>query len=148
MFREGPAVDQAIQLAKVLGLTKVINKLPDGLDTRIGGSNSDSIPAGIRQQIILVRSMIGGSVFGTPKIILFDDANSCLDFNNEAKLHTFLQNNRKNRTLIIISHRPSLLAICDRHFEIKNGVLESQDYKFSQSNVGEALPAMSNVANG
>ena len=148
LFREGYAVDQAIKLTKILGLTKAINKLPNGLDTRVGGANSDSIPAGIRQQIILIRSMIGNATFGAPKIILFDDANSCLDFGNEARLHNFLQNNRKNRTMVIVSHRPSLLAICDRHFEIKNGVLESQDYEFNQTIVGEALSPANNVVNG
>ena len=148
LFREGYAVDQAIKLTKTLGLTKAINKLPNGLDTRVGGANSDSIPAGVRQQIILIRSMIGNATYGAPKIILFDDANSCLDFGNEARLHNFLQNNRKNRTMVIISHRPSLLAICDRHFEIKNGVLNSQDYKFNQTNVGEALSPVKNVVNG
>ena len=148
LFREGYAVDQAIKLTKILGLTKAINKLPNGLDTRVGGANSDSIPAGIRQQIILIRSMIGNATYGAPKIILFDDANSCLDFGNEARLHNFLQNNRKNRTMVIVSHRPSLLAICDRHFEIKNGVLESQDYEFNQTIVGEALSPANNVVNG
>ena len=142
LFREGSAIDQAIELTKQLGLTKAINKLPNGLDTRIGGANTDALPAGIRQQIILARSMIGD-----PKIILFDDANSCLDFNNEARLHSFLENNRKNRTLLIISHRPSLLAICDRHFELKHGVLHSKNFEFDKNNIAEPLPNLNQAVN-
>ena len=92
--------------------------------------------------------MIGNATYGAPKIILFDDANSCLDFANEARLHNFLQNNRKNRTLLIVSHRPSMLAICDRHFEIKNGVLESQEFDFNKTIVGEALTPVNNEVNG
>ena len=145
LFREGEAVDQAIELAEQLGLTKAITKLPNGLDTRIGGANVDAIPAGVRQQIILVRSMIGDQEYGDPKIILFDDANSCLDFNNEARLHSLLQNHRKGRTLIIISHRPSLLAICDRHFELKNGVLENRNYKFNKY-LNSSLPVIKQAA--
>ncbi len=147
LFREGEAIDQAIKLTNLLGLTKAINKLPNGLDTRIGGANADAMPAGIRQQIILARSMIGDPEFGEPKIILFDDANSCLDFENEARLHSFLENNRKNRTLLIISHRPSLLAICDRHFELKQGKLHSRSIKFSESNMLESSSGFDNVVN-
>ena len=70
LFREGYAVDQAIELAEIFGLTKAITKLPNGLDTRIGGANVDSIPAGVRQQIILVRSLIGDAIYGEPKDIV------------------------------------------------------------------------------
>ncbi len=129
LFREGYAVDQAVELAETFGLTKAITKLPNGLDTRIGGANVDSIPAGVRQQIILVRSMIGDIKFGDPKIILFDDANSCLDFGNESRLHKYLQENRKGLTMVIISHRPSLLNICDRHFQLGDGVLTKMQFK-------------------
>ena len=129
LFREGYAVDQAIELAEIFGLTKAITKLPNGLDTRIGGANVDAIPAGVRQQIILVRSMIGDITYGDPKIILFDDANSCLDFGNEARLQEYLQENRNGLTMVIISHRPSLLNICDRHFQLGNGKLENLQFK-------------------
>jgi ATP-binding cassette subfamily C protein LapB len=133
LFREGYAVDQAIELAEIFGLTKAITKLPNGLDTRIGGANVDAIPAGVRQQIILVRSMIGDAIYGDPKIILFDDANSCLDFGNEARLHDYLQENRKGLTMIMISHRPSLLNICNRHFQLDAGLLQPMQFKPPQS---------------
>ncbi len=147
LFREGEAVDQAIKLAKMLGLTKAITKLPNGLDTHIGGANVDAIPAGVRQQIILVRSMISDPTYGEIKIILFDDANSCLDFNNEARLHSLLQHNRKGRTLIIISHRPSLLAICDRHFELKQGVLINQNFKFNSDGLKQSRSKIDQAVN-
>ena len=95
LFREGYAVDHAIELSEKFGLTKAITKLPNGLDTRIGGANVDSIPAGVRQQIILVRSMIGDALHGDPKILLFDDANSSLDFGNEARLYKYLNDNHR-----------------------------------------------------
>ncbi len=137
LFREGYAVDQAIELADIFGLTKAITKLPNGLDTRIGGANVDAIPAGVRQQIILVRSMIGDENFGDPRIILFDDANSCLDFGNEARLHKYLEENGNELTMIIISHRPSLLNICDRHFRLENGVLNSVQFKSMPKNASQ-----------
>ena len=135
LFREGYAVDHAIELAEIFGLTKAITKLPNGLDTRIGGANVDSIPAGVRQQIILVRSMIGDVLHGEPKILLFDDANSCLDFGNEARLHKYLSENHEGLTMIIISHRPSLLAICDRHFELAEGILKPMQFKVNKKDL-------------
>jgi ATP-binding cassette subfamily C protein LapB len=137
LFREGYAVDQAIELAEIFGLTKAITKLPNGLDTRIGGANVDAIPAGVRQQIILVRSMVGDATYGDPRIILFDDANSCLDFGNEARLQNYLQENRKGLTMVIISHRPSLLNICDRHFRLEGGKLESMQFKPNKNSAFE-----------
>ncbi len=147
LFREGYAVDQAIELAEIFGLTKAITKLPNGLDTRIGGANVDSIPAGVRQQIILVRSMIGDAVHGAPKILLFDDANSCLDFGNEARLHKYLQENHKGLTMVVISHRPSLLAICDRHFELTEGVLKPMTFKVSKKELENCSPSINQAVN-
>jgi len=147
LFREGFAVDQAIELAETFGLTKAITQLPNGLDTRIGGANVDSIPAGVRQQIILVRSLIGDAVYGEPKVLLFDDANSCLDFGNEARLHKYLQENHKGLTMIVISHRPSLLAICDRHFELSNGVLNSMQFKLSKQDLKKSHSSLDQAVN-
>ncbi len=147
LFREGYAVDHAIKLSEEFGLTKAITKLPNGLDTRIGGANVDSIPAGIRQQIILVRSLIGDAIHGGPKILLFDDANSCLDFGNEARLHKYLQENHEGLTMIVISHRPSLLAICNRHFELANGVLNSVQFKVSKEEMEKSHSSLDQAVN-
>ena len=86
MFREGIAVDRALEVSDKLGLTQVIMRLPDGLDTRVSGTNYDSIPVGVRQQIIIVRSLVGCLSFGEPKIILFDDADSSLDVHHDKLL--------------------------------------------------------------
>ena len=147
LFREGYAVDHAIELSEKFGLTKAITKLPNGLDTRIGGANVDSIPAGVRQQIILVRSMIGDALHGDPKILLFDDANSCLDFGNEARLYKYLNDNHNGLTMIIISHRPSLLAICDRHFELAEGVLKPIRFKASNKDMKNCNPSANRAVN-
>ena len=40
--------------------------------------------------------------------------------------------------MIIISHRPSLLNICDRHFQLENGVLNSVQFKPMQKNTSNS----------
>ena len=123
MFREGPVVERALRIADKIGLSEVIMRLPDGLDTRVSGTNYDSLPVGVRQQIILVRSMVGCMAFGDPKIILFDDADSSLDVHHDKLLIKLLQELNRKSTLVVISHRPSLLRLCQKNFMLEDGDL-------------------------
>jgi ATP-binding cassette subfamily C protein LapB len=123
MFRGGAAVDRAIEIAAKIGLTEVIMRLPDGLDTRVSGANYDSLPVGVRQQIILVRSLVGCMTFGEPKIILFDDADSSLDVKHDQLLVSLLTELQQKHTMIIVSHRPSILRLCDRNYMLAGGDL-------------------------
>lgn len=123
MFREGAAVDRALELANKIGLTEVIMRLPEGLDTKVSGANYDSLPVGVRQQIILVRSLVGCMTFGEPKIILFDDADSSLDVKHDQMLVNLLTELREKYTMVIISHRPSILKLCNRNYMLEDGDL-------------------------
>ncbi len=118
LFREGTAVDEALDLARRLGLGELIAMLPDGLDTRVGGAAVDTLPDGVRQQIVLIRSLIGG-----PRVILFDDANANFDIRNDSRLLRLFTEMKGERTMIIVSHRPSFQRLCDRHFELRDGRL-------------------------
>lgn len=123
MFREGSAIDRAIEVATSIGLTQVIMRMPQGLDTRLSGNNNDSLPAGVQQQIILVRSLVGCMSFGEPKIILFDDADSSLDLHHDMMLMEMLKSMRGKHTMVVASHRPSLLRLCDKNFMLDDGDL-------------------------
>ena len=123
MFREGAAVDRAIEISNKIGLTEVVMRLQDGLDTKVSGANYDSLPVGVRQQIILVRSLVGCMTFGEPKIILFDDADSSLDVKHDNLLVGLLTELKNKHTMIIVSHRPSILQLCDRNYMLEDGDL-------------------------
>ena len=113
LYREGEAIEQAIELSKILGLDEIITRLPAGLDTQVGGAAVDTLSEGVRQKIIMVRSLVGH-----PKIMLFDDANANFDIKNDEKLHKVIEEFKKEKTLVIVSHRPSFLNLCDRHYKI------------------------------
>ena len=115
LYREGEAVDEAIDLSRLLGLEEIIARMPQGLDTKVGGAAVDTLSEGVRQKIIMVRSLVGH-----PKIILFDDANANFDLKNDGRLLTFMSSIRGKRTIIIVSHRPSYLRLCHRNFTIEN----------------------------
>ncbi|MBV1950818.1 MAG: ATP-binding cassette domain-containing protein, partial [Cycloclasticus sp.] len=122
LYREGKAIEQAIEISKVLGLNDIISKLPNGLDTHIGGASKDSLPEGVKQKIVMVRSLVG-----YPKVIFLDDANANFDLKNDQKLAEILTKLKGRRTMVVISHRPSFLRLCDRQLELKSGKL--RDYK-------------------
>jgi len=115
--------------SKILGLDEIITRLPAGLDTQVGGAAVDSLSEGVRQKIIMVRSLVGH-----PKIMLFDDANANFDIKNDEKLHKVIKEFKKDKTLVIVSHRPSFLNLCDRHYKIVNKRLaEVTDPDMSQT---------------
>ncbi len=134
MFREGSAVDRALEIANKIGLTEVIMRLPEGLDTKVSGTNYDSLPVGVRQQIILVRSLVGCMSFGEPKIILFDDADSSLDTRHDQMLINLLTELQQKYTMIIVSHRPSILRLCNRNYMLEGGDLIMLPWLSGQQN--------------
>jgi len=129
LYREGEAIEQAIELSKILGLDEIITRLPAGLDTQVGGAAVDSLSEGVRQKIIMVRSLVGH-----PKIMLFDDANANFDIKNDSRLHKVIEKFKKEKTLVIVSHRPSFLNLCDRQFKIVNKhLIEVTELNMSQT---------------
>ena len=119
LYREGEAIEQAIELSRLLGLEEIITRLPSGLDTQVGGAAVDTLSEGVRQKIIMVRSLVGH-----PKIMLFDDANANFDIKNDSRLQDVIKEFKKERTLVIVSHRPSFLNLCGRHLVLADGKLK------------------------
>ncbi|RMG33106.1 MAG: ATP-binding cassette domain-containing protein [Gammaproteobacteria bacterium] len=118
LYREGEAIDQAIELSRMLGLDKILSRLPEGLDTRIGGAAADNLAEGVRQKIIIVRSLVG-----KPPLILFDDANASFDIKNDIQLQRVMEQLKGRHTLVIVSHRPSFMRLCDRQLILRDGKL-------------------------
>ena len=119
LYREGEAIEQAIELSRLLGLEEIITRLPSGLDTQVGGAAVDTLSEGVRQKIIMVRSLVGH-----PKIMLFDDANANFDIRNDNRLQEVIKEFKLDRTLVVVSHRPSFLKLCDRHLLLADGKLQ------------------------
>lgn len=119
LFREGEAVDQAIELVRLLELDQYIARLPQGLETQVSGSGQNALPEGVAQKVIMVRAMIGH-----PHLMLFDDANANLDLINDQQLLEVITRLKGSRTMIIVTHRPSYMRLCDRQLELVDGQLQ------------------------
>ncbi len=107
------------EAAKLAGCHEMILRLPNGYDTQIG-DGGQHLSGGQRQLVGLARSM-----FGRPKFIVLDEPNSNLDGDSEAALTTALERlKEQGTTVILVSHRPTLVQGVDKVLLLKDGALE------------------------
>ena len=109
--------DELIQKAlKIACADSFVNDLENGIDTQLGERGS-GLSEGQMQRLAIARA-----IFSESPILLLDEATSALDEATEAKMLSNLQT-LTNRTVVIVTHRPAALKICNRIVEFtENGV--------------------------
>jgi ATP-binding cassette subfamily C protein LapB len=108
--------DFARKMSQLLGLETTINLLPDGYETELGRGIGDDLPMSIAQQVSIVRALTN-----RPRVLALDEANMVLDGVAEPALISALETLRGRLTVIVVTHRPSLLALCDRLVLVEDG---------------------------
>ena len=108
--------DFARKMAQLLGLEATINLLPDGYETKLGEGLADDLPMSIAQQVNIVRALTN-----RPRVLALDEANMLLDAIAEPALIKALNVLRGSLTVIVVTHRPSLLALCDHQIVLEDG---------------------------
>ncbi|KOR23853.1 ABC transporter ATP-binding protein [Clostridium sp. L74] len=114
--------EQVIESAKKASIHDFIENLPKGYETKVGelGGNLSS---GEKQRIGLARAFINEA-----PILILDEPTSNLDTLNEGQILKAINENCEHRSIILISHRKSTTAICNKTIELKNskmGLVES-----------------------
>ena len=92
-----------------------ILSLPDAYKTRVGALG-DNLSAGEKQRIGLARAFLRGSEW-----ILLDEPTSNVDSINEGIILKALQEQKRKKSILLVSHRESTMAIADRIYRVKDG---------------------------
>lgn len=120
-FEYQTKIDQDSELMMQLSSVEFLPELEglhDGLETSIG-ERGVNLSGGQKQRLSLARSLAQGK-----SLILIDDGMSQLDSNTEKKiLREIFQKTLKNKTVIVTTHRRSILEYMDTVYELKNGQL-------------------------
>ena len=112
------------EACKVASIDDFISDLPQGYDTQVA-SAGNNLSAGEKQRVGLARAFLRGS-----ELILLDEPTSNLDSINEGIILKSLLSMKGKRSIILVSHRKSTMAIADRIYKIENGnISEVKDRK-------------------
>ncbi len=98
-------------------LRELVERLPQGLDTQLA-ELGDSLSGGERQRLGLARVFLQDA-----PLLLLDEPTSNLDALSEASVLKALQENRADKTVVIVTHRASAGAIADDTYALSNGTL-------------------------
>ena len=105
--KPGATREEIIEAAKKASLHEFIMKLPDGYDTE-AGELGDTLSGGEKQRIGIARAFLHDVPF-----ILLDEPTSNLDSLNEGIILKSLQEEKKDKTILIVSHRESTMQVAD-----------------------------------
>ncbi len=115
-FARPDATDDEIHEAvERVGLTDVIDRMPNGLETVVH-ERGQTLSSGERQLIALARAFLAH-----PRVLVLDEATSNLDLQSETKIEAALDVLLENRTAILIAHRLSTAMRADRIAVVDDG---------------------------
>ncbi|HJW12518.1 MAG TPA: type I secretion system permease/ATPase [Albitalea sp.] len=110
------ADDSAIvAAAEVAGMTDFVNRHPRGFDMTVG-ERGESLSGGQRQSVGLARAVLHNA-----PILLLDEPTSAMDFSTEAQITAKVNAFAQNKTVVLVTHRTSMLAMVTRVIVVDGG---------------------------
>jgi ATP-binding cassette, subfamily C, bacterial CydD len=105
------------EVAALTGLDTVVADLPQGWDTRIG-TGGHGLSAGQRQRLALSRAFLRRA-----PLVVLDEPTAHLDPATEQIVHaTITRLRQEGRTILLVAHRPSLMAMADEVVTVRDGL--------------------------
>jgi ABC-type multidrug transport system fused ATPase/permease subunit len=105
------------EVIKKSDLEAVLKNLPSKENTFIGERGS-ILSGGQKQKMGIARAL-----YRCPEILILDEATSALDVKSENEILHTIENLKDKFTIIIVAHKKSVLDICHKVYEIRNGIL-------------------------
>ena len=104
-----------IRSAEMGGILSLVNQHPQGFEMLIG-ERGESLSGGQRQGVAIARAVIND-----PPIMLLDEPTSSMDHSSEEDIKRRLADYAQGKTVVLISHRTSLLDLADRIIVMDGG---------------------------
>ena len=114
--KQNASLEEIIYVAKLAGADEFIQKLPRGYDTVLE-ENAANLSGGQKQRLAIARALLTN-----PPILIFDEATSALDPESENVIRKNLKAIARGRTVLIVSHRLSIINHADKIIVIDSGV--------------------------
>lgn len=115
LTKRSASLEEIIYAAKLAGADEFIQKLTRGYDTVLE-ENASNLSGGQKQRLAIARALLSN-----PPILIFDEATSALDPESEFVIQSNLKSIAKGRTVLIISHRLSIVSGSDQIVVIDSG---------------------------
>ncbi|QVQ29105.1 ABC transporter ATP-binding protein [Achromobacter deleyi] len=118
--KPGASDAELLQAARQAGVTEIIARLPQGMETPVGEGGA-RLSGGERQRVAIARALLSDA-----PILLVDEATAALDGGNQAVIAETLARLRGQRTLVVIAHQLSTVAMADRIAVVEGGRILEQ----------------------
>ncbi len=113
-----PSDQDLVEAGQIAGVEDFVARTPAGYDQTLA-ERGEGLSGGQRQAIALARALIG-----KPPVLLFDEPTSAMDVQTEAQVLQRLRQATADTTMVVVTHRPSLLELVDRVIVVENGTVE------------------------
>ena len=118
-----PSDEEILQASQLAGVHDFISQHPDGYGLRLK-ERGEGLSGGQKQAITIARALVG-----RPPIVLLDEPTSAMDLPGAKALIERLKSELINQTIVVITHRSSIIELIDRVLVLDQGRLVAQGPK-------------------
>ena len=108
---------EILLILRKCGLSEFLDSIDNDINFQIGERGS-KLSGGIKQRLLIARELLRD-----PDILVLDEATSALDEDSENAVYQVLQEIKGKCTIIIITHKPTLLNLVEKVYSVRNGSL-------------------------